>query len=169
MYKKLKKTKHVSASTVKWSSALRLQETLELRCPKEPGLDQDWTGDWGKAGTDKDMQSPIHSRTTHSTVLSELSCASWLPLFNSSFFSSFGFFLGSITCCVSPVAPLLCGPGAGEQVLGSVVLDGGKLWRQVHTDVLVEAAQRHRRAVVEVVQAVQVLPLFGVPQQFIPA
>lgn len=34
---------------------------------------------------------------------------------------------------------------------------------QVHCDVLVEAAEGYVGAVVEVVEAVQMLPLFGVP------
>jgi len=57
----------------------------------------------------------------------------------------------------------VCGEGQ------SVVCDGGELRDQVHRDVLVEAAEGRVRAVLEVVEAVQVLPLFGVPQQFIPA
>lgn len=39
---------------------------------------------------------------------------------------------------------------------------------QVHTDVFVEAAEGNDGAVTKIVEAVQVLPLFGVPQQFIP-
>ncbi len=39
---------------------------------------------------------------------------------------------------------------------------------QLHCDVLVEAAEGDVGAVMEVVEAVQVLPLFGIPQQFIP-
>lgn len=50
----------------------------------------------------------------------------------------------------------------------SVVFNGGQFRVQVHADVCVEAAEGHDGAVTEVVEAVQVLPLFGVPQQLIP-
>lgn len=40
---------------------------------------------------------------------------------------------------------------------------------QVHGDVLIQGAQGDLRGVVEVVQAIQVLPLFGIPQQLVPA
>lgn len=51
----------------------------------------------------------------------------------------------------------------------SVVLDGGELGVQVHRDVLVEGADGGVGAVAEVVEAVQLLPLPGVPQQFVSA
>lgn len=51
----------------------------------------------------------------------------------------------------------------------SVVCDGGQFGVQVHTDVFVEAAEGNNRAIPKIVEAVQVLPLFGIPQQFIPA
>lgn len=59
---------------------------------------------------------------------------------------------------------------AGQREGGgaSVVSDGGQLGVQVHADVLVEAAEGHAGAVPQVVEAVQVLALFGVPQQFVP-
>lgn len=67
-----------------------------------------------------------------------------------------------------------CLPGSGNRHWGggggaSVVLDGGQLGVQVHADVLVEAAEGNDGTVAEVVEAVQVLALFGIPQQFIPA
>lgn len=58
------------------------------------------------------------------------------------------------------------GAGCGGS---SVVCDRSELGVQVHRDVLVEPAERDVGAVMEVVEAVQVLPLFGIPQQFIPA
>lgn len=51
----------------------------------------------------------------------------------------------------------------------SVVSNGGQFGVQVHTDVFVEAAEGNDGAVPKIVEAVQVLPLFGIPQQFIPA
>ena len=50
----------------------------------------------------------------------------------------------------------------------SVVWDGGQLGVQVHADVFVEAAEGDHGAVAKVVEAVQVLPLFRIPQQFVP-
>lgn len=55
----------------------------------------------------------------------------------------------------------VCGGGS------SVVCDGRQLGVQVHGDVLVQGAERDLRAVLEVVEAVQVLPLFGIPQQLV--
>lgn len=49
-----------------------------------------------------------------------------------------------------------------------VVINGGQSRVQVHTDVFVEAAEGNDGAVTKIVETVQVLPLFGVPQQFIP-
>lgn len=57
----------------------------------------------------------------------------------------------------------LCG-GRGRKVGSSVVCDRGELGVQVHCDVFVEAAEVRLGDVVEVVEAVQVLPLFGIPQ-----
>lgn len=51
----------------------------------------------------------------------------------------------------------------------SVVLNRGQLRVQLHRDVLVEGAEGYGRAVAQVVKAVQVLPLLGIPQQFVPA
>lgn len=51
----------------------------------------------------------------------------------------------------------------------SVVCNGGQVRVEVHGDVLVQGAQGDLRGVVEVVQAIQVLPLFGIPQQLVPA
>lgn len=51
----------------------------------------------------------------------------------------------------------------------SVVCDRSELGVQVHCDVLVETAEGDVGAVVEVVEAIQVLPFLGIPQQFIPA
>lgn len=50
----------------------------------------------------------------------------------------------------------------------SVVCNRGKLRVQVHRDVLVEAAEGDVGVVMDVVEAIQVLSLFGIPQQFIP-
>lgn len=50
----------------------------------------------------------------------------------------------------------------------SVVCDRCQLGVQVHRDVLVEFAEGRVGDVMEVVEAVQVLPLFGIPQQFVP-
>lgn len=62
------------------------------------------------------------------------------------------------------------GPGVRWGLGGgsSVVCDRSELGVQVHRDVLVEAAEGDEGGVMEVVEAVQVLPLFGIPQQFIP-
>lgn len=46
----------------------------------------------------------------------------------------------------------------------SVVCNGGQVRVEVHGDVLVQGAQGDLRGVVEVVQSIQVLPLFGIPQ-----
>lgn len=60
------------------------------------------------------------------------------------------------------------GSGGGLGGGSSVVCDRSELGVQVHRDVLVEAAEGDEGGVMEVVEAVQVLPLFGIPQQFIP-
>lgn len=58
--------------------------------------------------------------------------------------------------------------GVGGLRGGSVVFNGGQVRVQIHADVFVEAAEGDKGAITKIVEAVQVLPLFGVPQQFIP-
>lgn len=46
----------------------------------------------------------------------------------------------------------------------SVVLNGGQVRMQIYRDVLVKAAEGHDWTVAQVVEAIQVLPLLGIPQ-----
>lgn len=39
---------------------------------------------------------------------------------------------------------------------------------QVHADVFVETAEGNNGAITKIVEAIQVLPLFGIPQKLIP-
>lgn len=50
----------------------------------------------------------------------------------------------------------------------SVIFNGGQFRLQANADVFVEAIEGNNRVIVKIVETVHVLPLFGIPQQFIP-